>query len=627
MKKSKFNGQIINGMMRNFQNKEKIKQVKYKEKEILNKLKVNLSQKLKSTFRKNNQKDIISKISFLKIVSKNLKKYDSSPDTKNIMVINNLIKCKNCHLLAKFKDYLIIDFAEEFFRRLYLKKESIERMPKIYNYYKNYLKFFCKPTFIVAFANEILKNYSDLNAECFYKSNFDKKNSKRKRKILDNKIIEEDNNNYKINGNEQFVKTVFTKSIKNSLDNIKEDDFSLSEKKGKNFYQNEGETIVKIYGNDEDDNNFLLNNNSLLLMINEIKDVKDGRNNNKKPIIKEKTIKIINNINNDIENNRYTFIDTPINNNLNVAKKRNNKINKRNFNLEKANTCMNNLLTESLKNMIYSPKSNKKGVFFLKKNDNNKIERYFSPKTGKEKNHAIQKNPSSIIVNINININTNQENINNKINTSNNKLDNNLIYKSPSHQISKKKNLFAFSPITSSDITNYKYDRPLLTARDEKTIESNYIKIVKRNRDYNNIILNTDRNKKKKEMKKTRTLSSLECLDLFKNQNDSYNKNDIFYNKQIFTKKNKQIKNAKNNKININNKVLYSSNNNNINSNLYISPNKFGKKHNLNKINKNLEVNNDNKKFIYHKKSNNILSSPLNKKDRINKKYIQIKKE
>ena len=104
-------------------------------------------------------------------------------------------------------------------------------------------------------------------------------------------------------------------------------------------------------------------------MINEIKDDKKGQNSNKKYKIKEKTIKMNNNIN----NNRYTFIETTSNDKANNIKKRNNIINRNLSNLEKANTYLNNFHIESLQNIVYSPKSNKKGVFFLKKDNNNKI--------------------------------------------------------------------------------------------------------------------------------------------------------------------------------------------------------------------------------------------------------------
>ena len=629
MQKTKFNGQIINGIKRNFYQAESIKLHKFEEKVIPNKLKVNLSSTLKNSNKKSVRKEIISpKFLYQKIVSNNLKKYNALPGLKNVMAINNLIKCKSCHFLAKFKDFLIIDYVEEFLRRVYLKKESIERIPRIYNYYKNYLKFFCRPTFIVSFANEILKNYSDLNAEYFYKNNLNKKNSIRKRKIENNKILEDDdknnNNNNEINleNKKYFGKTVFTKSIKNSIDNINIDDFSLAEKKFKKLSKNEGISIVKIFGNDEDDTNLFLNSNSLLLMINEIKDVKDGKNNNVKPIMKEKAVKRNNINNNNINNNKYTFIETQPKNNLNnTLKNRNKKINTRNFNLEKANTCENNIHFESLKNMVYSPKSNKKGVFFLKKDNNNKIERYFSPKAEKLSSQTIQKNPNSIIVNINININTNHDNLNNKKNSSNKIVNNNLVYKSPSHQLSKSKKMLCFSPINSSDITKYKYNRVLLTSRNEETKESNYMKIVKRTDDYNNMILNTDRNMKNQQRMKTRTLSSIEFFDFNKIHNYSCNKDSLLNNKKI-----KEKKNMKHNKISINYKELYSINNNIINKNVYFSPNKFVKKQKLNNIKEILKTNNDNKRFVYHKKSNNALGSPLHKNEKSNKKYFQVKK-
>jgi hypothetical protein len=256
MKKKKINGQLINAIKNNIPKKEKISINILEVNDTPNKLKVNLCPNLKNNTKKKAKNEIISRKNlFYKIISNNLNKYNASPKEKNIMTINNLIKCKGCHFLAKFKDCLILDYVDEFLRRKYSKKESIERLPKIYNYYKNYLMFFCKPTFIVSFANEIIKNYGDLNAEYFYKNNLEKKSSKNKGKILDQKINEDNNNkNNDISLENQckpIGKTVFTKSIKNSIDNAYIDDFSLSEKKPKKSNQNESESIVKIFGNEK----------------------------------------------------------------------------------------------------------------------------------------------------------------------------------------------------------------------------------------------------------------------------------------------------------------------------------------------------------------------------------------
>ena len=163
---------------------------KFNSNEIPNNIKVNLSSTLKYIIKKKSQKkgrNINNAIS--KIISNNLRRYNTNSKIVNIMIVNNLINCKSCHFLAVFKDYLITDYVEEFLRRIYLLKESIQRMPKLYNYYKNYLLFFCKPTFIDTFSNEVIKNYGDLNAEYFYKNKLErKKNKKDAKKILDKNI-------------------------------------------------------------------------------------------------------------------------------------------------------------------------------------------------------------------------------------------------------------------------------------------------------------------------------------------------------------------------------------------------------------------------------------------------------
>ena len=624
MKKKKINGQLINRIKENYPNKEKISLIELSENNFPNKLKVNLSPNLKGNMKKNTKKDIIIRKNFYdKIISNNLAKYNTTQKEKNIMSINNLIKCKGCHYLALFKDYLIADYIDEFLRRIYSKRESIERIPKIYNYYKNYLTFFCKPTFIVSFANNIIKNYGDLNAEYFYKNNLAKKNTKNKDKLLNQKIndnnIDNNNKNNEISLDNKFKhvgKIVFTKSIKNSIDNAYIDDYSLSEKKNKLNNQNDSESIVKIFGNDDDENNLMLNNNSLLLMINEIKDDKKGQNSNKKYKIKEKTIKMNNNIN----NNRYTFIETTSNDKANNIKKRNNIINRNLSNLEKANTYLNNFHIESLQNIVYSPKSNKKGVFFLKKDNNNKLERYLSPKTEKAKIERIPKNQNSIIVNINININTNQESINNKKNIMKSK----IIYKSPYHNISKSKKIFSFSPISTSILNNYNNDKPLLSARNQESKKLNYIKITKRPNNYNNMKINTDRNRRNNDSIQTKSLNNFESLDYNKNNSCNKENKNLFYNKQVVKKKIKEndIGNIK--KTLINKKEIISNiNTSNINKNIYFSPNKFGKSLKLNVVNK-IDSNNNN--FIYQKKSNNNITSPINKIIKSNKKFFQSKK-
>ena len=73
---------------------------------------------------------------------------------------------------------MIWDYIEEFLKRYYKEEESNERVPKFANFYKNYLKFFCVPTFKDIFCNEMIHNYSEKKAELFYNENYRSKKEK-----------------------------------------------------------------------------------------------------------------------------------------------------------------------------------------------------------------------------------------------------------------------------------------------------------------------------------------------------------------------------------------------------------------------------------------------------------------
>ena len=98
---------------------------------------------------------------------------------------------------------MIWDYIEEFLKRFYKNEESDERVPKFASFYKNYLKFFCVPTFKdIKFHSE--KNNLNIN------QNSDKENKEEnsqdviqnisddeKENVNKNNLIEE----YKINEN------------------------------------------------------------------------------------------------------------------------------------------------------------------------------------------------------------------------------------------------------------------------------------------------------------------------------------------------------------------------------------------------------------------------------------------
>ena len=82
------------------------------------------------------------------------KKYSKMPHNYNINIIDNIIYNEKSHIVAKFKDRLIIDDTGEFLKRYYKKKESDVRLPKFYEYYDLYSKIF--PNYTTFFEGKYL---------------------------------------------------------------------------------------------------------------------------------------------------------------------------------------------------------------------------------------------------------------------------------------------------------------------------------------------------------------------------------------------------------------------------------------------------------------------------------------
>ena len=144
-------------------------------------------------FKKNVEKKIYKKFFKTYVLKTNIlyKKF----------VIENLISTKECHKVACLKDCMIYDYIDEFLKRYYKKNESKNHIPKFVNYYKNYLNFFCKPTFSSIKFNNIIQNNGEKKAEIYYNNNYGNKNKNKK----------EENKKYK---------NIFSESIKESINDI-----------------------------------------------------------------------------------------------------------------------------------------------------------------------------------------------------------------------------------------------------------------------------------------------------------------------------------------------------------------------------------------------------------------------
>ena len=87
------------------------------------------------------EKTIITNIK-KKIHQALLKKYESMPLKYNSNIIDNIIYNERAHIVATFKDRLIIDDNGEFLKRYYNLDESFVRLPKFFEYYNLYSKIF-----------------------------------------------------------------------------------------------------------------------------------------------------------------------------------------------------------------------------------------------------------------------------------------------------------------------------------------------------------------------------------------------------------------------------------------------------------------------------------------------------
>ena len=104
--------------------------------------------------------------------------------------INKLLNKKKSHYLSIYKDYLLYDCQDEFIKKNYHLRESLDKLVDLAKYYKNYLSFFCRPFCLNTYCNKIIEDYYDKKAEFFYNENFGNvKKKKQKNKKNNNNIL------------------------------------------------------------------------------------------------------------------------------------------------------------------------------------------------------------------------------------------------------------------------------------------------------------------------------------------------------------------------------------------------------------------------------------------------------
>ena len=399
-----------------------------------------------------------------KILSSKYSKFEYS---YSLFCTNNLIFNEKCRIVARFKDYLVLDDSTEFLRRFYLKKELRTRLKKIFNFYESYCKIF--PNYMILPESQFLY-----------------RNIRKKQKMIDafNEIKKEEEENrrhLKIGLSDDKKKNenvVFTKKIQESIERYHP---SLSNILSNTF-------MSEINNNINNEFDFNVNDKSLITI--SLSSQRHPNLNN--DINKEISLfenKFITPHTEGVSDNKKNFNDNSKNSQsslFNIIQILNNNKN--------INNNVNYLNNEENDNNIIKP--NKKEIIKINNKNNSK-------KKNTNNNNNNNKFNAKKCLNINTNNNNNQIiNNNTNLNTINaiskhNRVKTNLINSNNKNKkqeinvntkrkfISHKQNISV--PLAANMLNNQNHNINNIIETD-----SNTIKIIN---NINNIIINEDKNK------------------------------------------------------------------------------------------------------------------------------------
>ena len=470
------------------------------------------------------------------IFSKFNKKYKIKYNPKKIyneLIMHTLLFNKNTHLVSVFKDYMIYDYVDEFFKRFYTNTETYERLPKFAIFYKNYLKFFCQPCFSNFHYNGLIQKNREKKAEIFYNKNFRENN---KETVEDEGIIEDTDDEEEEVGKSKIEKTIFNETVKKKIEQYSPINNSMNLPESETYLKNDQSGLLISLDNESSLRNILkniINNKKMKNKFGEemssIKKVKLGNNEKEEKNKIQKKNSINNNINNINNKNIIKNSTSKKKENNNICKyKNNNNKDKKNNKINKIKDKNNNLIVKSIKYKI--------------NNDNKKNKSNIKTTSINEKKILISSN--------------NLLNNKNNVMTNNDNKDKNIYI--------KKIELINLNKTRSNSNRNTKY---------KEKINTNNI-----NSDNNNTNNNKNNNSKKimNIIKNIKSLDNTKKIQYQTNLENNKNRVNKIYNNSI-TSVNTQM-----NK-NLSDKFFNNNNNNNItNQNIsnkkYISRNK-SKKH------------------------------------------------
>ena len=524
------------------------------------------------------------------------KKYSKLPLTYDSNIIDNIIYNEKSHIVAEFKDRLIVDDNGEFLKRYYRLDESEIRLPKFYEYYELYSKIF--PNYTAFYEGKYLyQNIQRKQRMIDLQEKMELEERKNKEKIYESSSYNEskDNNVFNteaidsiLNGtNNEGIEIifdvnknnlnrdedVFCNEIKDLIDEI--DNYEIKKKKiegnnkiiknkfmkNNNFNHNFSNNNINSSKNISNKENLLNKNESVPINLNYKNNNKKLPNSNSSLTINNPNITYYSNIQSIISK----FFNIPSYQNRNILNinsksKQAVKVNSKKKNVSKKDK----ILVEKLEKSLF--KMQQKSVFFQKNLSQNISTSHQTQKdisTSKKNSGIYTKKPST-----SKSSNHNPKQINKNINNSIYKIQNNNILHNL--EIAKKTS----SPLTSRNLKPNKIGTNIDKLKNIKDNTHCFAEGISRNRYSNNINF---QNKAKSTLKSNIYNRSINKIE--ENQNNKstrkkgINNSNTKYNEILKTKKEigyKEINYIKNknsrNRKDIKQKILNSGNNNIINS-------------------------------------------------------------
>ena len=318
-------------------------------------------------------------------------KYGDSINNYRIQKINYLILSINSNIFINFQEFTVYDDYEEYHKRIYYKWEIPIKLNDLFEYYSNYLTFFCRPIFTNFFYNNLLHYCDDKKADIFYKNNF--KEQEKEDDDNNDKSIKKNNKNEKNISKENTNKTnlikdkfekvnilIFDKETKNkiensnnilsSIDRVKEEEQNtissrkIEKEKNNIFFGNSDHNLLDLIKEINDNFNNKVKNNDINQYIKNNKEIINYSSMLKQKIYQKYSSENLKTTNNNIQNKQK--LDLLKDKIKTIKFIQNNKKNQR-ANKDKDKNNISKEITSDNNNMISKNKKIKK----LKINFNN----------------------------------------------------------------------------------------------------------------------------------------------------------------------------------------------------------------------------------------------------------------